>query len=336
MPKHDLSSGSPLDTVVLSVGDMERSLKFYAEELGLVTTGEQRITDSDFLRHWHLPDDTPLTCAFLHAGADPVGRIALFEIGLEGKRQIRPAACRRATGLFNLNFYTKDIERDHAHFSKLGYPFWSRPVQHDFGSDVGTPIEVVFDGPDGIAINLVQLETPDPDTLIGEMRRFVKSYGRTPTGYTPVVTSAHTVTSMEKAVTFYEVVLGMHVAIDNVLESPDSNRFLGLAEDARTHVVFVQGAHMFGKVALSQPLNYECEDLTQHARAPNVGYLAQSFRVTNLRSVMRNCEALGVRSYSPPVELNWPGRGLCRTMIVENPGSGALQELYEVLDRSTV
>lgn len=336
MPRHDLSSGSPLDTAVVSVENIQHSLRFYAQALGLTASDVRQQQDATFLRHWHLPDDTPVKSAFLHAGADPVGRVALLEFGTEARRQIRPAACRRATGLFNLNFYTRDIGRDYDHFSAMGYEFWSRPVQHDFGADVGTPIEVVFDGPDGIAVNLVQLETPDPDTLIGEMRRFVKAYGRTSTGYTPVVTSAHTVTSMEKAVAFYEQVLGMHVAIDNVLEAPESNRFLGLTEDARTHVVFVQGAHMFGKVALSQPLNYVCEDLTEHARAPNIGYLAQSFRVDNLLSAAQSCEQLGVVTYSPPVELNWPGRGVCRSMIVENPGSGALQELYEALDPGPV
>lgn len=331
MPRHNLSSGSPLDTVVLGVKSLQRSLQFYASELGLSPSTIMEVEDPGFCRHWHLPGDTAIACAFLHAGADRVGRVALLEFGVPVRRQVRPPDCRRATGLFNLNFYTRDIARDHDHFSGLGYPFWSQPVQHDFGADVGTPIEVVFDGPDGIAINLVQLETPHAGTLIGEMREFVRAYGRTPTGYTPVVTSAHTVTSMEEAVAFYQRVLGMHVAIDNVLDSPDANRFLGLAEDSRTHVVFVQGAHMFGKIALSQPLNYTCENLTSLARAPNIGYLAQSFQVADLEAAARACEELGVQLYSPTAELAWPGRGPCLAMMVENPGSGALQELYQPL-----
>ena len=38
---------------------------------------------------------------------------------------------------------------------------------------------------------------------------------------------------------------------------------------------------MFGKIVLSQPLNYECEHIPDGI-APNIGYISQAFEVHDL------------------------------------------------------
>ena len=131
-------------------------------------------------------------------------------------------------------------------------------------------------------INLVELATRDTATRVGQMRAYVEQRGYTEAGFTPIVTSSHGVDSSERAMAFYEQVLKMKPLIDEVLGSPESNRMLNLPEDAKTRVVFMQGNHMFGKVVLSQPLNYECESLIERAKPPNIGYLAQAFAVGDL------------------------------------------------------
>ena len=128
---------------------------------------------------------------------------------------------------------------------------------------------------------------------------------------------------------FYEQVLKMKPLIDEVLGTPESNRLLNLPEDAKTRVVFMQGNHMFGKVVLSQPLNYECESLIERARAPNIGYLAQVFAVSDLDEAAANCSALKAEVLSGPQHTPWPGAGSVSAMLVRNPGSGALQVLME-------
>jgi catechol 2,3-dioxygenase-like lactoylglutathione lyase family enzyme len=329
MAKHETEIGSPLDAAIIGVDDLDASLAFYRDEIGLSADTIEEWAGDAFERYWRLPAGTRAHAAFLGAGPDPVGRILLLEFDSPDRQQIRSPDMRRAVGLVNLNFYTRDIRADYEYFHGKGYEFWSEPVQHDFGPRVGQPIEVVFNGPDSVAINLVELVTNDPDTLIGEMRWFVDSYGRTETGYTPVVTSAHTVQSMNRAVGFYQGVLDMHVAIDEELSSAESNHFLGLAAGARTHTVFMQGAHMFGKIALAQPLNYECPSMVSAAVAPNIGYVAQSFRVDDIEKARLACTSLDTEIYSELTELDLPGRGPCRTMLVRNPGSGALQEIYQ-------
>jgi hypothetical protein len=40
---------------------------------------------------------------------------------------------------------------------------------------------------------------------------------------------------------------------------------------------------------------------------------------------------VGAEEFSAIIEIDLPGRGKCKTMLVRNPGSGALQELFQIL-----
>ena len=234
MVSHNTSSGACLDTAVLSVSSLEKALAFYHGELGLTILQQGQQENGPYNEFWGLPPATVTRFAFLGLGADPVGRVLLLEFELADRKTIRPPGVRCAYGLFNLNFYTQDIRGDHKRFEEAGFSFWSSPVQHDFGEQVGQPIEVVFDGPDNVAINPVQLESLSADSLIADMRRYSEQYGRTDKGFTPVVTSAHFVRDIDKAIVFHEQVLGSHVAIDRILDSAESNHFLGLEEGSKT------------------------------------------------------------------------------------------------------
>ena len=218
-----------------------------------------------------------------------------------------------------------------ARLKAQGFSFWSEPAHNKFGPAVGETLEASFDGPDGVVINLIQLLTEDPKTVIGHIVQFINGYGRTPTGFTSVVTTAHTVRDMEKALAFYYGPLHMFLFIESVLEGPVTNRALSLPEHARTRSVLVQGHHEYGKIALAAALNYEIPDLVPDAVPPNIGYLAQSFQVPDLAETARGAAAVGAEIWSGPLELDLPGRGRCRAMVVRNPGSGVLQELFQVL-----
>ena len=95
--------------------------------------------------------------------------------------------------------------------------------------------------------------------------------------------------------------------------------------------MFTQGDHEYGKIALSAPVNYEVPDLTPNAVAPNIGYLAQSFEVADVAAAASGCAEVGAEVFSGPLEIDQPGRGRCKAMLVRNPGSGALQELFQIL-----
>jgi catechol 2,3-dioxygenase-like lactoylglutathione lyase family enzyme len=330
MSSNENEPGLPVSVVVVGVESLDASLDFYAGTLGL-DVGEKRTWQGpEFEQYWQVPAGTTARCAFLGHGADPVGRIQLMEFDAPGRKLVRDPAVRRATGLFNINIYASDIESDYEKLTAQGFNFWSRPAHNNFGPAVGETLEAPFDGPDGVVINLIQLLSDDPNTVIGKILSFIDDYGRTPTGFTSVVTTAHSVEDMEKALAFYYGPLHMSLFIESVLEGAETNRALCLPEECRTRSVIVQGEHEYGKIALATPINYEVPNLVPDAVPPNIGYLAQSFQVPDLDAAVSACADVGAATFSEPMEIDLPGRGRCASMIVRNPGSGALQELFTI------
>ncbi len=317
--------GSPLNSAVIGVADIDTSLAFYRDVIGMTASEVVDWSGDGFAALWHLPAGAGARTAFCHAGDDPVGRVLLVEFDAPDRSLVRENAERRSYGLFNLNFYTPDIHASHADLSARGYDFWSAPVEHAFTPEVGTPVEVIFEGPDAVPINLVELKGGEPGSRIGEMRAYMAAYGHTAQGYSPVVTTAHCVYSREAGVAFYGDVLGMSVFIDEELFSDEANHFLNIPAGARTHVTFVQGAHMFGKVAMSCPVNYSPPDVVSRAVAPNIGYLAQAFAVADLDAAEAAFGRLrDSQTYSPRLSVEVPGLGPRIITVVRNPASGAL------------
>lgn len=319
---------APLSVAIIGAKNLDASLDFYAGTLGLEVYEARTWKGKEFEQYWHLSPGSSARVALLGQGADPVGRIQLMEFDAPERKLVRPPEIRRATGLFNLNIYAADMAKDYAKLKGQGFNFWSQPAHNNFGPVVGETLEAAFDGPDGVVINLIQLLSDDPKTVIGHIVRFINQYGRTSTGFTSVVTSAHGVLDMEKALAFYYGPLHMTLFIESVLKGPETNRALCLPAHCETRSVLVQGAHEYGKIALATPMNYEVPNLVPDAVAPNIGYLAQSFQVANVVESAQACLAVGAEVVTPPTTIDLPGRGKRLAMIVKNPGSGALQELF--------
>jgi catechol 2,3-dioxygenase-like lactoylglutathione lyase family enzyme len=257
-----------------------------------------------------------------------VGRVLALAFDARERVTVPEAGDRTYRGLWNLNFYVDDIRATTRELKARGFVFWSEPVGYEVSAKAGAPVEVLFDGPDGLAINLVEL-TGDETSTIGQLRLEVAKLGKTRTGFTQVSTTSHSVIDRDKAHAFYTRVLGMQTRIDDILDKPETNHFLGRPKGARTRATFVAGAHQFGKIALSHPLNYTVPDKVALAVPPNIGYLAQSFRVDSLDQALVACREIGAATFSAPEALEIPGLGPVRATIVRNPGSGALMHLFE-------
>ena len=147
----------PVSVVVIGVEDLDASLKFYSGTVGLETEESRTWQGPEFERYWNVPAGTSARCAFLGHGADPVGRILLMEFDSPDRKLVRSPEVRRATGLFNLNLYTSNMERDYAQLKSQGFNFWSEPARNNFGPAVGETLEAAFDGPDGVVINMIEL-----------------------------------------------------------------------------------------------------------------------------------------------------------------------------------
>ena len=142
--------GSPLSIAVIGVADMEKSLAFYRDIIGLSASTPHVWSGETFEKLWKLPAGSHASAVFCELPGCPVGRVLLLQFNAHVRKPIRPADAARAFGLVNLNFYTDDIEGDSKTLSMKGYKFWSAPTHYNLSGKAGTPTEVIFDGPDRI------------------------------------------------------------------------------------------------------------------------------------------------------------------------------------------
>lgn len=320
--------GSPLSIAVLGVSSLQDAKAFYGEVIGLDASDGAVLSGPGFETHWALPLGSTAEAIMFSAGDTLVGRVLAIQFHTEDRVRIPQPGDRTYRGLWNLNFYVDDIRATTKDLQTKGYAFWSEPVGYEVSAAAGQPVEVLFDGPDGLAINLVEL-TGDESTAVGKLRLEVEAEGKTRTGFTPVSTTSHSIIDHEKALGFYERVLGLKVIIDDVLDKAETNHFLDRPDGAQTRATFVSAEHPFGKIALSHPLNYAAPSKDDTQVPPNIGYLAQGFLVPDLEAALAICADIGAEQFSDPADIMLPGVGTRFAAVVSNPGSGALMELIE-------
>jgi catechol 2,3-dioxygenase-like lactoylglutathione lyase family enzyme len=317
---------TPLSFAAIGVHDLPKTLAFYRDLIGfdLLASGSAGTGVAAMLG---LPQGTAIETALLAANGCKVGRILLLDIAAPGRKYIRQPGDRTSRGLWNLNFYVDDIRATGRHLAGLGYELWSDPVEYELGTEAGSAIELLFEGPDGVAINLVQ-PLGDLSVFTGRIRAEAARAGRTETGFTPVATTANCVYSMERSCTFYETLLGGTRVLDEVLGRPETNHFLCRPADARSHTVFL-GTNLFGKLSLNAPLNYAVAERGADAVPPNIGYFAQGFVLTDLATATARAVAAGGVPFGVAAAMTLPGFDGKRAGLVRSPDEGALAWLVE-------
>jgi hypothetical protein len=261
-------------------------------------------------------------------GQSPVGRVLGIEFDAPGRPWVTDASQAPFVGYWNLNFYVDGIVDACARMAERGYRFWSQPVRHSVPGGAGAPIEAIFLGPDNVAINLVELDGA-LGSQTAELARETAKLPRSRTGFSQIATTAHATRDLVAAVAFHREVLGMWPAIDAVLENPDVNQLTGRPRDARTHVIWMRGDHAYGKIALSQGLNYSLVDRTAVAAAPAIGYIAQSFAVPDLAMALAKASRLGARPLAGPDTVDLANGRPVTAVMLRSPGSGALIQLTQ-------
>lgn len=328
----DFASGSPLSFALISVRSLGNSLAFFRDRLGLAASPVVRIDSlpAGFVGGGR----SAARVAMCEEPGTPAGRILLVEYEAEPPGTVRQPGDRTSRGFWNVNFYVDDIRATTRELRAEGFEFWSEPVTYRVGEAAGTATEVVFEGPDSVAVNLVQPEG-GPDTFTGRVLAEVQKHGKTSRGFTPVATTAHCIENLAAASAFYRDVLGMRTVLDEYLGRPETNHFLARPSDARTHTMFMAGTHFYGKVALNEPQNFFVPERVALARAPRIGYLAQGFVVPDLDAAARTWRALNADDphCTTPVDRfelrGLPGLPDGPALQGPIPGSGGLALLVE-------
>ncbi len=317
-----------LGVAIVGTASLDAFVAFYDGELGLDASPVLELGGAAFERHWGLPPGSRARSVLMSVGGSAVGRVLGIEFAARARRWVADESRGPFIGYWNLNFYVDGIVAACERLAARGWRFWSRPISHQVGQGSGAPTEAIFLGPDRVAINLVELGGAGGST-VDELRRETAGLPRSRMGFSQVATSAHATRDLEAALAFHRDVLGLWPTIDTVLESPAVNELTGRPPQARTRVVWMRGKHPYGKVALSQPLNYALADRTGELAAPAIGYLAQAFEVPDLEATLARAAAAGVARLSGPQDVELAASLRVRAALLRSPGSGAPVQLVQ-------
>ncbi|NBU26310.1 MAG: hypothetical protein EBS39_11995, partial [Gammaproteobacteria bacterium] len=147
-------SGAALSVAVVGTESLARFTDFFGGRVGLDATPEVTVGGDAFERHFALPPGSTARAVLMSLGGSPVGRVLGLQFDAPQRRRVSDGRPGPFVGYWNLNFYVDDIRATCAALEADGCAFWSRPVSHAMAGDAGAPVEAIFVGPDGVAINL--------------------------------------------------------------------------------------------------------------------------------------------------------------------------------------
>ncbi len=295
----------------IAAEDLDASIAFYRDVIGFDVAAEGR---SERLRAFLGVEAGPsVRWTLMRACGLPVGQVLLLQCPGQAPERIRNPQDRTTRGLWNINFYVADLRRTASDLRARGFRLWSEPVEYPVG-DAGSAVEVLFDGPDGVSINLVQPLGPET-TFTGRIRAAAAAFGSTAAGFSPVATTACCVRSVEPAMSFFQHAFRLSVVLDEVLGRPETNHFLCRPTAAKSRTVFLEGQHFFGKVSLNEPLNYDVPDRIGRAHAGNIGYFAMGFPSRAIGLNVEGAVRAGAEDLSGVVDLDLPGLGASGALL---------------------
>ena len=140
-----------LGHVGLGVSDMERSLKFYRDFIGMEVLMELEITDDRIARVVGIPG---AKCKIVHLQLGP-GILELFQYYQPIGRDFAPIMRQCDRGLIHIGFEIDDFHRQIEELKKHDIEFLGEPVE--FRPDVWI---VYFRGPDGEVCEFRQRPNP--------------------------------------------------------------------------------------------------------------------------------------------------------------------------------
>lgn len=298
---------SGIEKIYVSVRDMDESLAFYSDEVGMQVVADQHLDAADIQQLWKLSKDTRARAVFLKNDEQST-LLELIEFKPHSGRMIREGAHVWDYGIYDIAFLVKDLDKTHRDLIDKGFAFFSPPILYS-----PRPSWIPFDakeailiGPNEMPIALIELSGPGkPEVKKG-------NYGM-------IVDSAQMAEDMEEVIRFYRDILGLVLQGDYKLPRGMVDGILKLPPGTDSRIAFFNKEGSTGPAVEFLEYSLKGKHLSPVAKPPNLGIFMIAFETDDLSGLMETFRKENVNILSGPVQMELAPQGRINTVIVEGP-----------------
>ena len=309
-----------VNSVVISVKDLNTSLKFYSDTLGFKKIADVELGGERIERLWGLQKRTRARAIVLGRAGARAGMVRLVQFTPRSSRFVHQDSQLWDIGVLYLHILVDDIDRRYDELRARGYEFFGPPTVWQIPEQNRTIKEALFRGPDGLIIDLLHSETGP--TKLDEKRP----------KYSEITTSARVVKEIDRLLPFYRDLLGYRVIKDQVPGNKQLDTVLHLPPGSRIRVVHLaSGSNQAGKIELVEFLNVRGRELV--AKPADIGPYMFSFCIEDIDKLFELFRQKNVSVICPPMYIEIPPNGSTKVMTVYDPGGLMLEFVQSSNDR---
>lgn len=302
---------SPVRRTTIVVSDLEKSLHFYKDLLGMTVFYDQNIEAEASARLLGIPGASTRLVS-LQADESVNGMVGLLHFYTP---EVKPRAVINAeisdpdTALL---FMADDIDVTGTYecLKNAGTEIICAPMVYDV-PEKGPISGFTCKDPDGVLVAVMRF---------GEPAQAGGTVKASPTRRTTIV-----VGDMERSIAFYRDVVGLKVYYDQRISSPEEGRMLGV-KDAAIRIVSLQSGDsaegMVGLMSFESPQIKSREAVGRLVSEPDVLLI---FLTDEIEAVHDRMAAYGARVKCPPLEYEIPGRGISAGLTCYDPDGIVLE-----------
>ena len=310
---------SGIDRIFISVKDMDESLAFYRDWVGMKIVADQPLDPFKIQQLWNLSKETKARAVFLRKGEQPT-MLELIEFKPHSGKTIKADTQIWDYGIDDICFMVKDIENTYNGLMKKGFRFVSPPVFYSPGFVPFDVKETILIGPNEMRIAHVEVVSDLEPEAQGDLKIPVikEDYGL-------IVDSAQIVEDMDEVIRFYRDILGLTLVGDHKMPRGSLDEILPLPPGIDVRIALFNKEGSPPPVVEFLEFSRKGKSLASIAKPPNLGIFMISFETDDLSGLMKRFNEEGIPVIAGPVEMEIAPHGKIKSIIVEGPSKVTIE-----------
>jgi len=304
-----------IQRLMVSVEDMDASLAFYRDRVGLHVVSDHQIPQDVLKKLWAFPEKTTARSVILQKD-DQYTLLELILLQPVKGKPIREKAGLKDFGLYDITLMVEDTDKLYRDLTGKGFVFAAHNIQYPPGLFPFDVKESILIGPDAVPITHMQLLVPGKNIIKGN--------------YSGIKGSTQIVGSTGDAIWFYRDVLGMELRSEVSLPTGLLDQPFSLPSGTEAKMAFFNRTGSKSAMLATLELSVKGRSLSERSVPPNTGLFMIALETENMSVLIKRLKEHSVKILAGPIVRDLYPYGKISVFHIEGP-SGIKIELFERL-----